>query len=308
LCSTMKHITARSFKISNNLGFYPLIVVLVFLIFFPLGAQVNKNVMDILVNNFQENAEKVEQESVYIQTNKEIYETGEDLWFKAYVLDSQFFIPSHISKVLFVQLINDKTNEPVWEEKYGIENGFVDGHLFINDTLPEGNYRLATYSPHSFYTNSSEFYAFRNLKIVNRINHKFVDSLVKEDSTIHFMMFPEGGDLVTGLPNTLAFKASDSNGRPLNVSGTLYENNIPIKNIKTIAMGMGRLEFVPDISKEYYINLEQQDSAKKHGLPKILGSGVALKLLRNTEDTLTFKVFKTNGVKSQKIYLRTQVR
>ncbi len=44
-----------------------------------------------------------------------------------------------------MQLIDDSSNKSVWEEKYEIENGFVDGHLDLRDTLSAGFYILAGY-------------------------------------------------------------------------------------------------------------------------------------------------------------------
>src|SRR6478752_896655 len=54
---------------------------------------------------------------VYLQTSKGIYETEEDVWFKGYVLDAQYFTPSTRNKILFVQLIEDKTDKVVWEDR-----------------------------------------------------------------------------------------------------------------------------------------------------------------------------------------------
>ena len=48
-------------------------------------------------------------ETVYVQTSKDIYETGEDLWFKAYVLNSRFLAPSGLSKTLYLQLLGNLT-------------------------------------------------------------------------------------------------------------------------------------------------------------------------------------------------------
>ena len=65
-------------------------------------------------------------EIVYLQTSKGIYETGEDLWFKAYGLDAQSFALSDQSKTLYLQMISGK-DSVVWQEKYPIENGIAEG-------------------------------------------------------------------------------------------------------------------------------------------------------------------------------------
>ena len=42
---------------------------------------------------------------VYLQPSKGIYETGEDLWFKGYVMDSRSLQPSLKETTLYVQLL-----------------------------------------------------------------------------------------------------------------------------------------------------------------------------------------------------------
>ena len=96
-------------------------------------------------------------ELIYLQASKGIYETGEDLWFKAYILDAQYLTPSGLSKTLYLQLIQENTGNIFWQEKYEIQKRFVSGHVYLQDTLPEGNYLLAAYTPHSFFNDSAEF-------------------------------------------------------------------------------------------------------------------------------------------------------
>ena len=104
-------------------------------------------------------------ELVYIQTSKGFYETGEDLWFKAYIMNTQYFTPSTLSKTLYLQLLKEGNNHPVWQEKYEISFGFADGHVFLHDTLPVGNYLLAAFTAHSFFNDSLEFNAVRKITV-----------------------------------------------------------------------------------------------------------------------------------------------
>ena len=104
-------------------------------------------------------------ELIYLQTNKGIYETGEDLWFKAYLLNSHYFTPSILSQTLYLQVINEITGLAVWNEKYEIQDGFTAGHVFLQDTLSEGNYLLAAYTGYSFFNDSTEYQAIRKIRI-----------------------------------------------------------------------------------------------------------------------------------------------
>jgi hypothetical protein len=62
-------------------------------------------------------------------------------------------------------MINENTNQVVWQEKYEVKNGFADGHVFLRDSLSEGDYLLEAYTPHSFFNDSTEFCATRKVKV-----------------------------------------------------------------------------------------------------------------------------------------------
>lgn len=303
----------RNTLIDINLSQYRNYLSLVLLLL-PIMLLHAQNTSDQLANQLHELSKNHASESVYVQTSKGIYETGEDLWFKGHVLNSQYLTPSIQSKTLYVQLLESQTKKAVWEEKYEIENGFVNGHIYVQDTLQEGSYTLAVYTPYSFYNDKQPITSIRELQIVKNITDyhqsKNKDTFVKtetKETTIDFQVFPEGGHLVSGITSTVAFKAVDSQGHPKTVSGTLYENNNPKISFKTTHAGMGRFSFIPDNSKHYYIELDSTSIKKQYTLPAIKTKGYVLQLVGNTKKNLTFKVSKNTSHK-ETVYLRVQVR
>ena len=247
-------------------------------------------------------------ESIYLQTSKGIYETEEDLWFKAYVLDSRNLQPSYLSKILFLQLIHEESNEKVWQEKYEIVSGFVDGHLYLPDSLKAGPYNLVAYSSHSFYNTAQEHHAIRRLKIVKLIEQNYRFSQVKADSILEFNTFPEGGNLINGVLNQLAFKAVNVRGEPQLVSGVLYEDDAPLLEFQSEHAGMGSLEFTPHINSKYHIELTQPTTDTKYLLPPIKGSGVVLRLDQANQDFLMFEITPSVEYPQSDLYLRLQMR
>ncbi|WP_281336178.1 hypothetical protein [Flavobacterium eburneipallidum] len=243
---------------------------------------------------------------VYLQTSKGIYETEEDVWFKAYVLDAQYFYPSGRSKTLFVQLIEDQTDQVVWEKKYEIESGFVNGHLFLKNALAEGIYTLVAYTSHSFEGTAKEFYAAKKLEVQKTIRTKPTVVSIEKDSMVHFTTFPEGGKLVSGIESTLAFKAVNSKGLPVNVSGTLFENDFPVLSLNSAHAGMGGFDFIPDSTKKYHIQLLGSD--KKYDISAIETSGKVLHYIGSNNELAYFKVTQTDDLKEEKVYLRLQIR
>lgn len=58
----------------------------------------NKIIPEVLAKQFHDLSKDNTSDLVYLQTSKSIYETEEDVWFKGYVLDTQFFLPSENNK------------------------------------------------------------------------------------------------------------------------------------------------------------------------------------------------------------------
>lgn len=294
-------------KYFNKQSYYCLLL----LLWMSFGfSQNNTTITDKLAQQLHSVSEYNPSDLVYLQTSKTIYETEEDVWFKGYVLDSENFTPSNRSRILFVQLIEEKKDSIVWQKKYEIENGFVNGHLFLKNDLPEGTYTLAAYSSNSFIKEQTAFYSLKKITVVKTITQKKPLVSIEKDSIVNFSTFAEGGKLVSGIQSRLAFKAINSNGMPVDVAGTLLENNIPLLSFKSSHAGMGSFDFVPDENKKYHIELSEPKSIskKKYDIATIETSGKSIRLISNTKEELRFKIAQSTNFTEERIYLRVQVR
>ena len=243
-------------------------------------------------------------ELVYFQTDKGIYETGEDLWFKAYQLDAQTFGLSDKSKTLYLQMINPK-DSVVWQEKYPVENGIVSGHIYIDEKLPEGDYFLEGYTKHSFYKNDTAgITPTRKIRIVKNIARSEIIENPK-DTAFRFETFPEGGNLVSGLSSRLAFKATDGKGNPVSVEGAIYEDDKFLCGINNVHDGMGTVSFTPLANKKYRIELK---NGKSYPLPEIHSQGMVLNFREQDNGHLDFVLSQTKGLPHRQIYLLGQMR
>src|SRR5664279_4255692 len=240
----------------SNKRFVLTLIILTFL--FSAHAQSYSPQQIELAERLQTLAKKSAHEIAYIQTSKDIYETGEDLWFKVYLLDAQYLIPSRQSKTLYLQLLNESTKKAVWQEKYEIQDGFANGRVYLDSNLPEGVYLLAAYTANSFFGDTTEFYAIRRIKVVTDITtwkETLTIPVPDKVNTLQFTTFPEGGNLVSGIPSKVAYKAVNINGEPVDIKGTLFEDTTPIVEFKSIHAGMGSFIFTPDNNKKYIIRL-----------------------------------------------------
>ena len=269
--------------------------------------------MDQLAVRLNAHTESQLEASVYLRTIKDIYESMEDLWFKAYLLDAQFITPFHLDKALYVTLVKKNTDSVVWEEKYPIKDGMVDGHIYLDNSLPEGDYILSAYSAHSFYR-ERPFYALRTIKLIRQtsslLKKNIADTSINahQQQKLQFSILPEGGQIVSGVKNRIAFKAVGENGEPVDVSGKLFQGEITINEFRSIHAGMGSFYFTPVPGAQYHIRLDAPKTDTLYPLPLIKDKGLAIHLLRREKDTLVFKIFQSYASVAQSIFLRLQIR
>ena len=95
------------------------------------------------------------QDFIYLFPSKEIAETGEDLFFKAYLLNRQTMALSDKSRTLYLEIRSER-DSLVWSEKYPLVGGRGDGHVYIGENWPQGEYFFEGYAKTSFTADSTE--------------------------------------------------------------------------------------------------------------------------------------------------------
>ncbi|GGI22959.1 carboxypeptidase-like regulatory domain-containing protein [Pedobacter mendelii] len=147
-----------------------------------------------ILKKLDEYTNKYQQEKVYLHLDKPYYAIGDDIWFKAYVLNSKTQAPSNISKILYVELINEKDSLKRLV-KLPIMGGITWGDFKLTDSLGEGNYRIRAYT--NYMRNfGTDFFFDKTIKIGNSWANKvftFTDykytkenNAEKVTATIHF--------------------------------------------------------------------------------------------------------------------------
>lgn len=268
------------------------------------GGTTAQNSMDTLLASFSSRFSDHPSELVYVQTNKGIYETGEDLWFKAYQLDAQSYGLSGRSQTLYLQMINNR-DSVVWQEKYPVTGGIAEGHVYIDENLSEGTYFLGAYTRHSFLKDTAGVWPGRKIRIIKNIAHANDTIIPKEKSGLKFGLFAEGGNAVAGLPCRISFKATDGKGYPVEVEGALFEDEQAVTTFKSMHDGMGCFSFIPSADKTYRVELT---NGSRYSLPEIYPEGISLRLIRQNRKEVEFLVSQTPGIAAGEIYLLGQMR
>ncbi|UUF15965.1 MULTISPECIES: hypothetical protein [Flavobacterium] len=104
-------------------------------------------------------------ETVFIHANATTFVSGETLLYKVYCLKATDKTPSDISKVAYVELL-DNTKKSVFKTKVSMENANGQGDYFIPTTLKTGSYKLVGYTNWMLNKPVSELFQL-NINIVN---------------------------------------------------------------------------------------------------------------------------------------------
>jgi len=212
------------------------------------------------------------QEKIHLHTDRDYYVTGENIWFKAYVVDAHSYQFPTLSQYVYVELISpeDTLMSRVMIRQ---DDGMFHGHVPVPAVLPDGNYTLRAYT--RYMENQGDDYFFKkNIRIENLASVKNQQQqnaqrsrsrkaqTEKEDYDVTF--FPEGGNLLEGVFCKVAFKAINKNGYPEMVSGKITdENGAELASVETYYAGMGVFSYIPEMGKKLYLNCVNSNGVEK---------------------------------------------
>ncbi len=245
-------------------------------------------------------------ETVYLQTSKGIYETGEDLWFKAYAFDAQTLALSDRSRTLFVEM-EDGRDSIVLQEKYPIHQGLAEGHIYVDKDLRPGNYRIHAYTRHSFLQDTLMPVYPKVIRVVKEIADKLEhkEAADKPDTVVRLRFFPEGGDLIDGIPSKVAFKATDEQGMPASAEGVLVEDGRVVAQLKSLHDGMGFFFLTPHKASSYKAVL---DDGSEFPFCNIQTAGLSLRLQKQSDRYLDFQLSQPEDATPQTVRLVGRMR
>lgn len=249
------------------------------------------------------------QEKLFVHTDKPFYLSGEICWCRVYCVDGNTHRPQDISKLAYIEFL-DQDNKSVLQGKIALDKGLGEGSFYIPPGINTGVYRLRAYTnwmknfgPQTFFESP--------VTIVNTIKGVDTATLTRPDSLTQYSLrfFPEGGDLVTGLPSTVAFEALNTNsGQPLDAGGAILgANNDTILSFHTQTEGLGTFTFTPVPGQTYKAILRCPDNSTRTFLiPGILPRGYTIHLLDNGGDlTLVVHASRDLALQDARLFIHS---
>ncbi len=226
-------------------------------------------------------AERYPQEKVYMQFDKKAYNPGERIWYKAFIFSG--FDPSPISKNFYAEIF-DASGTLILRNISPILKSTATGSFDLPGSFSGTRIRVRAYTNWMLNFDTS-FIFIKDLRVIGS-SQDSIPHMNQPAVSLHF--FPEGGDLVAGVENNIAFKAADTFGQPHRISGILYDQNSKeLLNFSSAHNGMGKFLLAPDKQDVFYVIWKDEKGIEhRTDLPAVRTSGVALRAVNMNQKVI----------------------
>lgn len=251
-------------------------------------------------------ADAYPREKAYLHLDNTSYYIGDTIWYKAYVVTAEQNQPSPISTPLYVELL-DQLGNTSERQIIQLRDGEGEGQFILTKALFSGFYEIRAYtkwmlafSEKQYFSRTIPVYRKRRSEVdENRsiITYRMDESMKQrprskeKDFMIRF--FPEGGQLVEGVPSVVAFEATSKEEGTVGISGTVYgPDDVELAQFTTLHDGMGCFTYTPT-DKQAKAVVTYQDKKYSFQLPKALPQGYVLNVT-SKEKALVIKVLRNS--------------
>lgn len=124
---------------------------------------------------------------------------------------------------------------------------------------------------------------------------------------VSLAFFPEGGDLVSGIENNVAFRAVNEFGKPADIEGFVTtEKGSRVAAFSSYHQGMGAFKFTPQQGEKYMVKISKPEGiAIQYNLPEPLERGYVMNLDNSKEGEVEVNI---NTTETEELSLVAMVR
>jgi hypothetical protein len=260
------------------------IVFLLFVSFSAFCQSQTDNLKEILARI----SENTPSDKLFLHTDRNLYQAGDTIRFQAYIRDYRTGFIETKSASMHVLLI-DSAHHTIDSARFRINYSTTSGWLKIPNDVHLGFCTIVAYT--SSQMNYDPQYAFRMTIKVDKLRpvNSEASTEAEENRTAADLRFlPEGGTLIAGIKQRLAFNAVDAKGKRLNASGQIINlKGEKIADFRSGPLGPGLIEFTPLPGESYFARpVEKEFGNLSWPLPAADNSGVALRAENNKAGTL----------------------
>lgn len=118
-----------------------------------------------VTHNFTHYKNLLPKEKVYLHTDKDIYRAGENIWFRAYLVDAVTNVPFIASRYVYVEL-TDRQDSLVQRIKVVEMDSIFQGNLKIPTDILQGDYCLRAFT-YWMQNDGPDYFFKKNIRILN---------------------------------------------------------------------------------------------------------------------------------------------
>jgi len=229
-----------------------------------LFAQEIDSVINIYNDQFQ-------QEKVHLHFDKSVYNKDETIWFKAYLMAGNE--TSNMSKNFYADWYDAK-GKLIAHTLFPVFGASAKGQFVVPENYTFSSLHVRAYT--KWMLNFDSSFLFEKDIIIHQPAEKITSSVLPV-TEIH--LFPESGDLVNGVNSKVAFLATNQNGDPVFIRGTVKNSKDElIDSFITEHDGMGSF-FVDKVNTDetYTVFWTDEYGNKGYtGLPTIKKNGAVI--------------------------------
>jgi hypothetical protein len=119
--------------------------VLIIILNSSVDSQVKNDILENITQKFQAYCKTYPREEIFVQSDRDVYITGEEVHFSIFLFDRQNATLTGASRVAYFEILN-QINRPVAQVKVGLYSGTGSGRVVLPDTLSPGEYTLRAYT------------------------------------------------------------------------------------------------------------------------------------------------------------------
>ena len=234
-------------------------------------------------------------EKLHVHTDKDLYLDEEIIWFKAYAsINNQ---PSNLSNKLYVQLLNNDSSYT--KVIVPVKNGLAIGSLPLPKKMATGDYMLRAYT--NWTDSLGQHYHFNKSLKIGLEEETLEDPVSTETPLLTVRAFPEGGHLVSGIENNVAFEIKNQWNQLVNADLTLYDDQGKLlQTIRPDWQGKGTFLFKPKKGKSYVLKSSVDPSLR---VPLKVSEGMDLALLVKEEGKSLKVDIRSNSKEEKPVYM-----
>ncbi len=242
---------------------------------------------------------ELKRESIFLHLNKNKFISGENIFFKAYLLNQKDDIPLDRETNLYVGLYNSDGKQ-LQKSMWQVVNGVTYGDLKIDSIYDHGFYYIkASTNWMKNFDNPDPF-----LQKIQIVKYEFQDQEIENNNDFSVRLIPEGGQLLSGILNTIGFQIIDSKGLGSAIdNGQVLDSlgNVVMNNIKSNAFGIGKFDLMLNRVDVYTCRFQLKNgqilykripNANDHGYAINVTGGNENRIVSVRTNDLTFKKAK----------------